>query len=207
MILFFFLINFIYCSYSLNVCVIGASSSLGREIIYQGLNDYNFNMIGVTKSPEKVCIPYRGAGLDDKSDKILIKNDNLKLYTYLDKLPDYDSIIFSIGGTAFEKLDYSDILTEKYLNELSKNCKSIHLMSAYGVGDSINGANLGIVSMRNWYLKQVYSAKEKQEKLVNNLNKNIKKNIYRPKVLSYGDTFFESTPRQNMAKGILENII
>ena len=44
----------------------------------------------------------QSAGLDDKSDKILIKNDNLKLYTYLDKLPDYDSIIFSIGGTAWK---------------------------------------------------------------------------------------------------------
>ena len=207
MILFFLLINFIYSCYSLNVCVIGASSSLGREIIYQGLNDYNFNMIGVTKSPEKIFIPYRGAGLDDKSDKILIKNDNLKLYTYLDKLPDYDSIIFSIGGTAFEKLDYSDKLTEKYLNELSTGCKSIHLMSAYGVGDSINGANLGIVSMRNWYLKDVYRAKGEQERLVNSLKKNVKKNIYRPKVLSYGDTLFESIPRQKMAKEILENIV
>ena len=207
MILFFLLINFIYSCYCLNVCVIGASSSLGREIIYQGLNDYNFNMIGVTKSPDKVFIPYRGTGLDDKSDKILIKNDNLKLYTYLDKLPDYDSIIFSIGGTAFEKLDYSDKLTEKYLNELSKSCKSIHLMSAYGVGDSINGANLGIVSMRNWYLKDVYRAKEEQERLVNSLKKNVKKNIYRPKVLSYGDTFFESIPRQKMARKILDNIV
>lgn len=80
-------------------------------------------------------------------------------------------------------------------------------MSAYGVGDSINGANLGIVSMRNWYLKNVYRAKEKQESLVNNLKKKVKKNIYRPKVLSYGDTFFESIPRQKMAKGILENIV
>lgn len=207
MILFFLLINFIYSCFSLNVCIIGASSSLGREIIYQGLNDYNFNMIGVTKSPDKVFAPYRGAGLDDKSDKILIKNDNLKLYTYLDKLPDYDSIIFSIGGTAFEKLDYSDKLTEKYLNKLSKSCKSIHLMSAYGVGDSINGANLGIVSMRNWYLKDVYRAKEEQERLVNKLERDVKKNIYRPKVLSYGDTFFESTPRKKMAKEILDNVV
>lgn len=80
-------------------------------------------------------------------------------------------------------------------------------MSAYGVGDSINEANLGIVSMRNWYLKDVYRAKEEQERLVNNFKKNIKKYIYRPKVLSYGNTFFESIPRQKMAKEILENIV
>ena len=80
-------------------------------------------------------------------------------------------------------------------------------MSAYGVGDSIEGANLGIVSMRNWYLKDVYRAKERQENLVNNYRKNINKYIYRPKVLSYGDTFFESTRRQDLAKEILNNML
>ena len=206
MILFFLFINFINFVQSLRVCVVGASSSLGREIIYQGLNDYNYNMIGVTKTPEKVCVPYRGTGLNDKSDKTPIEHKNLGLYTYLDKLPDYNSIVFCTGGTAFEKLDYSDLLTEKYLQNLSKDCNSIHLISAYGVGDSINGANVGIVSMRNWYLKNVYRAKERQENLVNNFKRPIKKNIYRPKVLSYGDTFFESTPRENLAKQILDNI-
>jgi hypothetical protein len=206
MILFFLFINFINFVQSLRVCVVGASSSLGREIIYQGLNDYNYNMIGVTKTPEKVCVPYRGTGLNDKSDKTPIEHKNLGLYTYLDKLPDYNSIVFCTGGTAFEKLDYSDLLTEKYLQNLSKDCNSIHLISAYGVGDSINGANVGIVSMRNWYLKNVYRAKERQENLVNNFIRPIKKNIYRPKVLSYGDTFFESTPRENLAKQILDNI-
>lgn len=206
MILFFLFINFINFVQCLRVCVVGASSSLGREIIYQGLNDYNYNMIGVTKTPEKVCVPYRGTGLNDKSDKTPIEHKNLGLYTYLDKLPDYNSIVFCTGGTAFEKLDYSDLLTEKYLQNLSKDCNSIHLISAYGVGDSINGANVGIVSMRNWYLKNVYRAKERQENLVNNFIRPIKKNIYRPKVLSYGDTFFESTPRENLAKQILDNI-
>ena len=52
---------------SLRVCVVGGSSALGREIIYQGLNDFNYQMLGVTDSPNKVCIPYRGIGLDDKS--------------------------------------------------------------------------------------------------------------------------------------------
>ena len=35
----------------------------------------------------------------------------------------------------------------------------------------------------------------------------VKKNIYRPKVLSYGDTLFESIPRQKMARKILDNIV
>jgi len=196
----------IIITYSLKVCVIGASSSLGREIIFQGINDLNYNILGITNSPEKVCIPYRGSGLDDKSDKILIKDKKLKLYNYLDKIPNYDALIFTIGGTAFEKNDYSDKITEKFLNNLPKTCKSVTLISAFGVGDSIKRANLGIISMRNWYLKDVYRAKENQEILLNNFERNIKKNIYRPKVLSYGDTSFDSIPRQVLAKEILNNI-
>jgi hypothetical protein len=60
--------------------------------------------------------------------------------------------------------------------------------------------------MRNWYLKDVYRAKENQEILLNNFERNIKKNIYRPKVLSYGDTNFDSIPREVLAKEILNNI-
>lgn len=198
-------LNFII-TYSLKVCVIGASSSLGREIIFQGINDFNYNILGITNSPEKVCIPYRGSGLDDKSDKILIKDKKLKLYNYLDIIPNYDALVFTTGGTAFEKNDYSDKITEKFLNNLPKSCKSVSLISAFGVGDSIKGANLGIVSMRNWYLKDVYRAKENQEYLLNNFERNIKKNIYRPKVLSYGDTSFDSIPREVLAKEILNNI-
>lgn len=189
---------------SLKLCVIGASSALGREIIYQGINDFNYNIIGVTNSTDKVRIPYRGYGLDDKKNSELIISPKLKLFTYLDEVGKYDAIIFTIGGTAFESNDYSDKITMKYLKTLPDKCKSISLVSAFGVGDSINNADLGIVSMRNWYLKDVYRAKQEQENMVNLFQKNIKKNIYRPKVLSYGNTnAFKSTSRQELAREIL----
>ena len=192
---------------SLRVCVVGGSSALGREIIYQGLNDFNYQMLGVTDSPNKVCIPYRGSGLDDKSKKQKILSNKLQIVPYSENPKKYDAIIFTIGGSAFEKSDYSDKITEKYLENISKTCKSIVLISAYGVGNSIKNANFGIVSMRNWYLKDVYRAKERQEELINNFEmKNINKKIYRPKVLSYGETSFESTPRQELAKEILDNL-
>lgn len=189
-----------------NICVVGASSSLGREIIYQGLNEFNYKITGVTNSPKKVRIPYRGPGLDDKSKNELIINDNLNVINYLQNVPDYDAIIFSTGGSAFEQNDYSDKLTRKFLNNLPKKCKSISLVSAYGVGDSIKGANVGIVSMRNWYLKDVYRAKEEQEIMINEFSGNVKKFIYRPKVLSYGDKLFEATPRQDLANLILKKL-
>lgn len=192
---------------TLKVCVIGASSALGREIIYQGVNDFKYNIIGVTNSTNKVCIPYRGNGLDDKSNNEKIVSNRLNLCTYLDDVGKYDAIVFTIGGTAFENNDYSDKVTMKYLKSMPLRCKSITLISAHGVGDSINNADLGIVSMRNWYLKDVYRAKQEQENMINLFQKNIKKNIYRPKVLSYGNTnSFKSTSRQALAKEILNNI-
>ena len=210
MISFILLFAFLLYVKSLRICVVGGSSSLGREIIYQCICDYNIKVIGITDSPQKVCIPYRGSGLDDKSDKLnRIVDSKLKLISYSDPIPKYyDAIIFSIGGTAFEKSDYSDEITKKYLDKISNQCKSVILISAYGVGNSIKNANIGIVSMRNWYLKDVYRAKEIQEKLVENITLlGVKKTIYRPKVLSYGDTSFESIPRQKLAKEIIENIL
>ena len=95
----------------------------------------------------------------------------------------------------------------KYLSQLPQRCKSISLVSAYGVGNSIENADLGIVSMRNWYLKDVYRAKQEQEYMVNNFPRDVKKNIYRPKVLSYGNTnSFKSTSRQALAREILSNL-
>ena len=60
--------------------------------------------------------------------------------------------------------------------------------------------------MRNWYLKDVYRAKEEQEKIVNNLNDKINIKIYRPKVLSYGGNAFDSLSRENLANEILKYI-
>lgn len=203
----FLFIAFVLHIYGLKVCVVGGSSSLGREIIYQGLNDFNYNMIGVTESPDKVCVPYRGKGLNEKAVKQRIIDKRLMLIHYSQAPQSYDAVIFTIGGSAFEKSDYSDKITKTYLESLPNQCKTIILISAYGVGNSIQNANLGIVSMRNWYLKDVYRAKEKQEELVNSFDrKGVKKLIYRPKVLSYGNTSFDSTPRQKLARLILEQI-
>jgi putative NADH-flavin reductase len=194
-------------SNALKICVVGASSSLGREVIYQGINNFGYEIIGITNSPNKICVPYRGTGLDDMSNKIPIIDNKLNILNYLQEVPDYDAIIFSLGGTAFEKNDYSDKVTKKFLKKISNNCNSISLVSAYGVGESIDEANLGIVSMRNWYLKEVYRAKGEQEKMINEFTKdNIHKFIYRPKVLSYGETIFGSTSREDFAKIILNDI-
>ena len=197
----FLLFSLIHQIFGYNLCIAGASSGLGRELIYQGL-EQNKNIIGLTNK-NQIKVPYRGDTLGERNVEEYLSNRNLKLFKYYDNLPEYDSLILTMGGTAFEKDDYSDKVTSYLIDNLPKRCKNIILISAYGVGDSIKGANLGIVSMRNWYLKDVYRAKEEQEKIVLNLNKRIKTKIYRPKVLSYGKTSFESLSREDFAKDIL----
>ena len=61
--------------------------------------------------------------------------------------------------------------------------------------------------MNNWYLKDVYRAKNEIETALNKYDGPIQIYIYRPEALSHGVTFLNSTTRQNMAKKILNNIV
>ena len=200
----FFLFSFFQNINTYDLCIAGASSGLGRELIYQGLEKKN-KIIGLTNK-EKINIPFRGNTLSEKYTDEYICNKNLKLNKYYDNIPEYESLILTMGGSAFEKDDYSDKVTEYLIENLPKKCKNVILISAYGVGDSIKGANLGIVSMRNWYLKDVYRAKEEQEKIIKDLNNKINIKIYRPKVLSYGGNSFDSLSREKLANEILSSL-
>ena len=65
-----------------DICVVGASSGLGKEIIYQSLQN-NKKVLGLTNNPEKVCIPYRGGGLTQlDTSKIQISNSDLIIDSY-----------------------------------------------------------------------------------------------------------------------------
>jgi hypothetical protein len=209
-----------------DVCVVGASSGLGKELVYQSLNNYNLKVLALTSNLDEVKIPYRGGGLNDDLNRPAIIDDNLKIENYWKDFKDaydYKNIIFTTSSTAFKE-DYSFFLTKKILNNLSSYCENINLVSAHGVGDSLDDANLGIKIMENFYLKDVYYAKNRQEELINNFqwddsksinpyykknikNKKIIKKIYRPKVLTYGKNVFNGQSRQELASIILDNLI
>ena len=195
------LLNILSSVLSYKICIAGGSSGLGRELIQQSIE--RKDQVIALSNKKEIYYPYRGEGLKEGINSEIFNHELLKINNYYDKLPKYNSLVLTMGGTAFEKDDYSDKVTQHLLKNLPNTCNKIVLISAYGVGDSINEANLGIVSMRNWYLKDVYRAKEEQEKLVSNLNNKIDTKIYRPKVLSYGGYKFNATPRQELANDIL----
>jgi hypothetical protein len=197
-------------SYCYDLCVVGATSGLGKELIYQASVEKNKKVLALTsQSSNTLNIPYRGDGYQEKPNTKQFMNSNIDIDSYWNHIKDnYKTIIFCTGAKPFQD-DYSDKVTSKLLNQLSKKCENIVLISAYGVGDSINNANIGIQVMNNLYLKDVYRAKNEQEYIINTYyNKdNIQKKIYRPKALSYGNTFIgESISRYELARVILNDL-
>ena len=189
-----------------NLCVIGATSGLGRELIYQSINQKNANVLALSSSPNSIIYePFRGDGFNEGLTREF-KSKNLIVDSYWKYITDtYDNIVFCTSAKPFQK-DYSDKLIDKYLNLLPKNCNNVALISAYGVGDSIYNANLAIQVMDKLYLKDVYRAKNYQENALNNYKGNVNKIIYRPKALSYGRTLLDSTSRFELAGKIINDL-
>ena len=205
---FLFLYNLIYFNYGYNIAIVGSNGNLGREIVYQSLFDKGFTVLGLTSNPYSILEPSRINSFNYNNNNLKeIKSDNLTLYNYWSNIDQsYNHLIFCTNAKPFKK-DYSVELTKKLIYNLPSKCRSISLVSAFGVGDSIKNGNLGIKIMNNFYLKDIYRSKNIQEKLILNLNNpNIKKFIYRPNALSFGETLLNSIPRKILANEILNNI-
>jgi len=205
----FILFNILYLVNCFNICVIGSSSGLGKEIISQSL-EKNINVLALTNNPDKIYYPFRGKGLDENyKSKTLINNPKLVIDNYNNNNKYlYENLIFTTGAKPFQN-DYSYELTKKILSEKKHILKNIILISAFGVGETLDQSNLGIKIMNNWYLKDVYEAKNKQEDFLKNYinqNSHINLKILRPKVLSYGENIYNGKSRQNLAKEIIDNL-
>lgn len=194
----------IYC---FDLCLLGASSDLGKEIIFQGLNNKNIKILALTSNPNNIILPYRGGGLNNKNKNLLLRSPNLEICEYKNFINyNFSNIVLTSGAKPFQN-DYSDILTKNILNCDSLTLENIFLISAYGVGNSLSNSNPGIKLMNNLYLQDVYRAKNAQEELLENYKKknpetNIK--IFRPKGLSYGINIYGLKSRESLANEILE---
>lgn len=204
MLFFIFLSTFLTFVNRFDLCIVGGSSGLGRELIYQSLQNNN-KVLALSNNLNEIKIPYRGGGLENKETDMIIQDKNLMVCNYnnFEKFQ-FENIVFTTGAKPFEK-DYSDEITETILTNQNIDLKKIVLISAEGVGDSLPKSNSGIKIMNNWYLKDVYRAKNIQETLINKYKNdyNAKIFIIRPKVLSYGKNIFMAKSRQQLANEIL----
>lgn len=192
-------------SLGFNICVVGGTSGLGRELIFQSICK-NIKVLALTKNSSSIEYPYRGGGLDIKKINKQIKDDNLVIDTYDNSNKyEFDNIVFSLGAGPFET-DYSDVVTKNILKNVNSKINQIVLMSAYGVGNSLDESNLGIKIMDSLYLRDTYRAKNRQEEIVSKYAKknNVNCFILRPKGLSYGQNIYSIKSREKQAKEILE---
>ena len=188
-----------------NLCVVGGTSGLGKELVYQSLCA-NKKVLALTNSSLSINYPYRGEGLNNKITNDIITNNKLTVDKYENfKKYKFDNIVFTTSAGPFQK-DYSDKLTNSILKNIKSKLEGMVLVSAHGVGDSLENANLGIKIMDSVYLKDVYRAKNNQENIIKNYGKknNINTFILRPKALSYGPNMYSVKSRQQLAKEILE---
>ena len=204
---FILILNFKLFVNGYNLCIVGGSSGVGKELIYQGLQKNN-KILALTNNPNNIKIPYRGGGLSKQETDVSLSSENLKVDNY-DNFNNYkfDNIVFTTGAQPFEN-DYSDLITKNILSENIKNLKNIILLSADGVSDTLSDANLGIKVMNSWYLKDAYRAKNEQERIIHEYSKKYKKNILimRPKALSYGFNLYGIKSRKDIAEEILNHI-
>lgn len=201
----FLLSMLIHQSHCFNICVVGGTSGLGRELIFQSICK-NRKILALTKNSSSIEYPYRGGGLDIKITNKKIQDDNLVIDTYDNSNKyEFDNIVFSLGAGPFET-DYSDVVTKNILKNVNSKINQIVLMSAYGVGNSLDESNLGIKIMDSLYLRDTYRAKNRQEEIVSKYAKknNVNCFILRPKGLSYGQNIYSIKSREKQAKEILE---
>lgn len=193
-------------SFVYDLCVVGATGGLGRELIYQTIIKKKSVLALTCNTNNKIYLPYRADSFNYKETNESMSG-NIDIDTYWgDNTYQYKHIVFCTSAGPFEN-DYSDIITKKITSNLPEQCHSISLVSAYGAGNSIEGANVGIQVMNDVYLKDVYRAKNIQEDIINCYNeRNICKYIYRPNALSYGKTFLQSVSRADFAERILDDI-
>tara|TARA_B100001758_G_scaffold171495_2_gene148439 strand:+ start:38766 stop:39359 length:594 start_codon:yes stop_codon:yes gene_type:complete len=190
-----------------DLCVVGAGGGLGRELVYQAINDRNNTVLALTTS-DKIYKPYRGDTYNDIKEMPEFYSSLLTVDNYWKKMDySYKSLVICVGGLPF-KVDYSDNLTAKCLENLPNMCKDVSIVSAYSVEDnSLEKFSIPFQIMSNFYLKDVYRSKRNQETILKKYSKTIiRKKCYKPRALSYGNTFLPSTTRRDLAKEILDAI-
>lgn len=194
-----------------NMCVIGATSGLGRELVYQGALNKNMSVLALSGSTKHIPLPCRVDSLHGPKVMPPFNNKNVHRDVYWNNLStyNYESVVFTTCSSPF-KHDYSDTLMAKVLPNLPESCKKLILVSADGIDESVKQNSL-VSSIDEWYLKDAYRAKMNQEKLLGlNIFKvkypELKKKIYRPRILSNSELSIETTIRQNLASQILNDL-
>ena len=114
---------------SLKICVVGSGSGLGKELIYQGVNERQADIIALSSTNKYTLIPFRTNSFTEIKNEERFYHPNIVKGSYWDSLDnlEYDHLILTTSAKPFEK-DYSDSLTKKILQELPVRCKTVSMI-------------------------------------------------------------------------------
>jgi NAD(P)-dependent dehydrogenase (short-subunit alcohol dehydrogenase family) len=200
-----FAIGCLVSSAALRIGVVGAHGGLGRELVQQSLLR-GHTPIAFARRRDPILSPVRRGWLSPEGGEDETPMNVTCVSADVDPLPDVDAIVFAVSGRPFEA-DTSTSTVWHVCSHLPETCRAVTLVSAWGVGESINESNAGIRAMRGFYLRSTYASKEEQERLVSSLE-GVEVRILRPKVLSYSVIPLNTiaTPRRTLAKRILDEL-
>ena len=177
---------------SLTVSIAGAQGRLGRELVTQSL-ERGWNVRGIVRRIEDpVYHPVRRGWLDERRPTEMepVVSPNLTLTDNATCSSDTNAIIFVMSEppVVFSRREpireQTDLVRHLCHTSRHTNCSHVCLVSAFGAGESLYGANAGYRVMHDLYLKDLYRAKEEQERIVGNIS-HMATFVLRPKVLVF----------------------
>ena len=181
--------SFLPMTVSLTVGILGAQGGLGREVVSQCLARGWTVHAYVRRPTDPVLTPVRRGWLSPDPNAARtarpITSERLHLFDSSDGVSgDEDSLVSVMSGSPFSNEFETVDAFRNACSGVDRSVCRVCLVSAHGVGDSIDGANMGIQVMRDWYLRGTYAAKEAQEDYLRTVW-NGTYTILRPRVLSY----------------------
>lgn len=195
------------------LCVVGATSGLGRELVYQGAYNKNISVLALSGSSKPLTVPCRENSFELNKNSPPFINSNVHRDNYWNNITNYDfeNIVFTTSAPPFRE-DYSDRLMMKIMLELPQSCKHVALISTDCINNkSFKMEDVDSTIIREWYLKDSLRAKIKQERILRLRflkwkYPELKQTIYRPKTLTYGLSTITSKSRKVLASEILEDL-
>lgn len=193
-------------SFAWKVGVLGAHGGLGRELVEQCVAR-NWSCVALVRRDDPVRLPSRRGWLNDDDTPEARRPDDHARYVLPRECAqcpgELDALVIAVSGRPFS-YDGSTDAVRALLETKPETCRRVCLVSAHGVGDSLEGADVGIQAMHAWYLHSTYKAKGEQEALVSALP--CETLILRPRVLSYQRVPLNpiATTRRALATRILD---
>lgn len=171
------------------ICVVGASSGLGKELMYQSIVQHNKTVLALTNSPpSSITYPSRKNSFTENHNRDKFKNVKLTVQNYWESnYHTYEHLIIATKSLPFE-YDYTAALMERMIRYLPSSCKSV----------------TWVAPSEEWY---IHPSTKKQREIFKTVPRRMKRFKHSPKYLTNDATHSgNAIERKELAERILKDI-